>query len=80
MKKIISIILSIAMIMSVCAVSVYADDADVTTQKTYDIDGSYPYVFVHGMGGWGPENEEMIPKVMLSRCITITVSRLMQLQ
>ena len=59
MKKIISIILSIAMIMSVCAVSVYAEDADVTTQKTYDIDGSYPYVFVHGMGGWGPHYEEM---------------------
>ena len=59
MKKFISIILSIAMIMSVCCVSVYADDADVTTQKTYDIDGSYPYVFVHGMGGWGPHYEEM---------------------
>ena len=59
MKKFISIILSIAMIMSVCCVSVYADDADVTTQKTYDIDGSYPYVFVHGMGGWGHHYEEM---------------------
>lgn len=59
MKKFISIILSIAMIMSVCCISVYADDADVTTKKTYDIDGSYSYVFVHGMGGWGPHYEEM---------------------
>lgn len=59
MKKLISIILSIAIIMSVCCISVYADDAGVTDEKIYDIDGSYPYVFVHGMGGWGPDYEEM---------------------
>ncbi len=59
MKKFISIILSIAMIVSVCCVSVYAEDTGVTEEKTYDIEGSYPYVFVHGMGGWGPHYEEM---------------------
>lgn len=59
MKKFISIILSIAMIMSVCCISVYSENTAVTDEKIYDIDGSYPYVFVHGMGGWGPENEEM---------------------
>ena len=59
MKKFISIVLSIAMIMSVCCISVYADNTDAAPEKTYDIDGSYPYVFVHGMGGWGPHYEEM---------------------
>lgn len=59
MKKLISIILSIAILMSVCCISGYAEDSAVTDEKVYDIDGSYPYVFVHGMGGWGPDYEEM---------------------
>ena len=59
MKKFISIILSIAMIMSVCCISVNAEDTVVADGKTYGIEGSYPYVFVHGMGGWGPHYEEM---------------------
>lgn len=59
MKKFISIILSIAIIMSVCCISVYSENTDVTDEKIYDIEGSYPFVFVHGMGGWGPDFEEM---------------------
>lgn len=63
MKKLISIVLSIAVLLSVCCVSVYAEDDVSSTEKVYDIDGSYPYVFVHGMGAWGSYNSiyETVP-------------------
>ncbi|MBQ6899022.1 MAG: hypothetical protein IJN70_08580 [Clostridia bacterium] len=49
MKKIISVILAVCMLLSLVSVSAYAKDVtwdDVTKNE-------YPFVFVHGMGGWG---------------------------
>ena len=59
MKKLISLVLSIAIILSVCSVAAFAQEPVVADGKTYDIQEGYPYVFVHGMGGWGPGYEEM---------------------
>ena len=59
MKKLISLVLSIAIILSVCSVAAFAQAPVVADGKTYDIKEGYPYVFVHGMGGWGPDYEEM---------------------
>ena len=49
MKKTIAIVLSLAMIFGVVAVP--ASAAEIKDGKT-----DYPYIFVHGMGGWGSEN------------------------
>ncbi len=49
MKKIISVILAVCMLLSLVSVSAYAKEVtwdDVTKNE-------YPFVFVHGMGGWG---------------------------
>ena len=59
MKKIISIVLSIALILSVCCFSVNAQEPVEVNGKVYNINDGYPFVFVHGMGGWGPDYEEM---------------------
>ena len=49
MKKVISVVLSVCMLLSLLSVSALAKEttwADVTKNE-------YPFVFVHGMGGWG---------------------------
>ncbi len=49
MKKVISVILSVCMIISLLSVCAFAKETtwdDVTKNE-------YPFVFVHGMGGWG---------------------------
>ncbi len=49
MKKVISVILSVCMVLSLFSVCAFAKDTtwdDVTKNE-------YPFVFVHGMGGWG---------------------------
>lgn len=56
MKKLISIILTLTLLFTVCIVPVYAEDT-AAPEKVYDVDGSYPYVFVHGMGAWGSYNK-----------------------
>lgn len=56
MKKFISIVLCFAMLVSFCGVSVSAEETGETAEKVYDIEGSYPYVLVHGMGAWGSYN------------------------
>ncbi len=50
MKKIIAIILSAALIVAVAAMP--ANAAEIKKDNATD----YPYIFVHGMGGWGPSN------------------------
>ncbi len=55
MKKVISFILAFSMLAGMLAVGVSAEG-------TVNVDGveytsNYPYIFVHGMGGWGPDNE-----------------------
>lgn len=47
MKKIIAIILSLTMFASVFAIPANAAQTEET---------EYPYIFVHGMGGWAPGN------------------------
>ncbi len=49
MKKVIAVILSVCMVLSLLSVSAFAAETkwdDVTKNE-------YPFVFVHGMGGWG---------------------------
>lgn len=49
MKKIISVVLAVCMLLSLVTVSAFAKETewdDVTKNE-------YPFVFVHGMGGWG---------------------------
>lgn len=65
MKKFVCVLLSIAMIFSVFSVVVFADNEENASNsveyngKLYDLSNEYPWVFVHGMGGWGPDYEEM---------------------
>ena len=48
MKKIIAVILTVTMIFGFMAIP--ANAAEIKNGKT-----SYPYIFVHGMGGWGSD-------------------------
>lgn len=50
MKKIISVLLSAVIIVSLAAAPVNA--AETNQSNATD----YPYIFVHGMGGWAPDN------------------------
>ncbi|MBR5498138.1 MAG: hypothetical protein IKV76_09195, partial [Clostridia bacterium] len=53
MKKIISVFLSIILVISMCSISGFALDGNtVEAEKAYDLTNEYPWVFVHGMGGW----------------------------
>ncbi len=52
MKKLISIILSVAMIFAI-AVPAFAAQEDALLGWDDLTDNEYPFVFVHGMGGWG---------------------------
>ncbi|MBQ3604289.1 MAG: hypothetical protein IJA02_10635 [Clostridia bacterium] len=47
-KKIFSVVIVFALLVSMLSVSAFA-----AKEKGTD----YPYVFVHGMGGWGPDNK-----------------------
>lgn len=67
MKKLFSFFLAIVMIMTLTVVPAFAC-ADSGDNVVRQIDKSnfktdYPYIFVHGMGGWGPTNQfyEMSP-------------------
>ena len=53
--KVISLVLAIIMCISVCIVPTYAAN---DTERTIDKSAfatNYPYIFVHGMGGWGSD-------------------------
>ncbi len=52
MKKIIAVILAASMLISFAAVPVNAQGGEATIDKT-QFKTDYPYIFVHGMGGWG---------------------------
>ncbi len=66
MKKIISVFLVIAMLMTFTVIPAFAcadTDNGVRQIDKSQFETDYTYVFVHGMGGWGPENNfyEMSP-------------------
>ena len=48
MKKIIALVMAVVLVFSVFAIP--ASAAEIENGKT-----NYPYIFVHGMGGWGTE-------------------------
>ena len=55
--KIISLVLAITMCICVCIIPASAkkDTGRVIDKSKFTTD--YPYIFVHGMGGWAPSNE-----------------------
>lgn len=57
MKKFISLILAVVLCFSACIMPVSAkNETDrVINKSVFATD--YPYIFVHGMGGWAPSNE-----------------------
>lgn len=50
MKKITAIIISLALIFGIAALPAQAAEINKNTAT------DYPFIFVHGMGGWGPDN------------------------
>ena len=56
MKKIIAVLLSLLMIFSFAVLPASAAEAERTVNKE-NFKTDYPYIFVHGMGGWGPDNK-----------------------
>lgn len=55
MKKIISLFLALSIIF--CAVAIPAAAEKTVTIDSTKFKTDYPYVFVHGMGGWAPDNK-----------------------
>ena len=53
MKKLTSLILVFAMLFSFAAVPAYAQDDGSAAIDKSGFKTDYPYIFVHGMGGWG---------------------------
>ncbi len=55
--RIISLLMAVVMVLSMSLVPAYAKEK---TDRIVQKDGfvtDYPYIFVHGMGGWSPSNE-----------------------
>lgn len=70
MKRFVSILLTVALIFSMLGMTAFATETENTQSlveldgKQYDLTNEYPWVFVHGMGGWGPysgESHETMP-------------------
>lgn len=55
MKKFISLILVFAILF--CAVAIPAAAEKTVTIDSTKFKTDYPYIFVHGMGGWAPDNK-----------------------
>ena len=59
MKKFISVILCFVMVFAMFSTSAFAGNGDNIVEhegKTYNLTNNHPWVFVHGMGGWGPND------------------------
>ncbi len=58
MKKIIAVLLSALLIFSLVTVSAFAEGTEEgrTIDKS-NFNTDYPYIFVHGMGGWAPGSD-----------------------
>lgn len=55
-KKIISLVLAFALVFTVCIPAFAAEDGDLLGWEDLT-ENEYPFVFVHGMGGWGAYEE-----------------------
>lgn len=56
--KLISLLLAIVLSVCVCIMPAAAEDGTVRTLDKSNFATDYPYVFVHGMGGWADYNGE----------------------
>lgn len=56
MKKFLSVILALTMIFSICVVPAFASENKELGWNDLT-ENEYPFVFVHGMGGWGAYEE-----------------------
>lgn len=54
--KIISVLLAVILTFSLCIMPASAGDSAVRTVDKSGFVTDYPYIFVHGMGGWAPSN------------------------
>ncbi len=54
--KIISVLLAAVLTFSLCIMPASAQEGDVRTVDKSGFVTDYPYIFVHGMGGWAPSN------------------------
>lgn len=57
LTKLVSVILAAVLCISLCIVPVSAGNDEERTLDKSSFATDYPYIFVHGMGGWAPENE-----------------------
>ncbi len=55
MKRFIALILSFSMVFGMVAINAGAKSSVTVDGVKYT--SNYPYIFVHGMGGWAPDNE-----------------------
>ena len=60
MKKFLSILLSIAIVISMTGIIAFTEESDIIESdgKIYDLTNEHPWVFVHGMGGWSDYDGE----------------------
>jgi triacylglycerol esterase/lipase EstA (alpha/beta hydrolase family) len=56
-SKIISLTLAVIFTLSMCIVPAYAEESATRTIDKSKFNTDYPYIFVHGMGGWSPTNK-----------------------
>lgn len=56
LKKLSAFVLSFVLIFSVCVVPAFAAEDNLSTWSDLT-ENSYPFIFVHGMGGWGAYEE-----------------------
>ncbi len=63
MKKVISVILAIVTVLSLMVLPTFAANAEAPSIDKAAFKTDYPYIFVHGMGGWAPGSRfyEMSP-------------------
>ena len=62
MKKIIMVILVVVLLITSASIPTsacfdFGKDEDTRPVDKTEFETEYPYVFVHGMGGWGPSNK-----------------------
>ena len=57
LTKIISLILAVTLCVCACIIPVSAESTNERVIDKSKFETDYPYIFVHGMGGWSPSNE-----------------------